>query len=301
MQMHTFAHANELGTWPEPIYAQMCELSVRHGGLFNVIASEPMLGSPSRGGFYQTYAEPNGDGWIINGHKNWATGGKHLTHLVIKLTLNEKPAIMLVPNNSSGVTWQDTWNSALSLRASDSDDVYFENVKVPSGNLIQAEIPKDEPSNAWFPMVMTAVYLGAAIAARNGVIAYALERVPTALGKPIATLPKVQREIGEIDLAVMAARTVLLDACAGWTAKPDNRRAEYVRLIAAKTFACETAASVTQKALRVAGGQSLTHSLPLERYFRDSQAGFSHPPSGDTAYEVIGQQAINTYQSTQTT
>jgi len=66
-------------------------------------------------------------------------------------------------------------------------------------------------------------------------------------------------------------------------------------LISAKTFACNTAAEVTQQALHIAGGQSLTHNLPLERYFRDSQGGFSHPPSGDTAYELIGQQAIESH------
>jgi alkylation response protein AidB-like acyl-CoA dehydrogenase len=47
-------------------------------------------------------------------------------------------------------------------------------------------------------MVMSSVYLGTAIAARNAVIQYALERVPSALGKPIATLPKIQRQIGEM-------------------------------------------------------------------------------------------------------
>jgi alkylation response protein AidB-like acyl-CoA dehydrogenase len=245
---------------------------------------------------YQTYAEPSGDGWTITGHKNWATGGKHLTHLLVKLMVADQPAVLMVPNNTPGIMWVETWNNALALRASDSDDVYFSGAYAPAGSLLEPVIRRDEAPNGWFPMVVTAVYLGAALAARNAVIAYALERVPTALGKPIATLPKIQREIGEIDLSLQAARTLLLDACRNWTGTGDNRRADFMRLVAAKTFGCQIAADVTQKALHVAGGASLTRDLPLERYFRDSQGGFSHPPSGDAAYEMLGRAAIEPFQ-----
>jgi alkylation response protein AidB-like acyl-CoA dehydrogenase len=146
-------------------------------------------------------------------------------------------------------------------------------------------------------MVVTAVYLGAAIAARNAVIQYSLDRVPTALGKPIATLPKIQRQIGEIDLELQAAQTLVFEACRTWTAQPDKQQAQFARIVAAKTFATDIAAKVTQKALHIAGGGSIAHDLALERYFRDSQAGFTHPPSGDAAYEMIGQTAIQTWQA----
>jgi alkylation response protein AidB-like acyl-CoA dehydrogenase len=49
---------------------------------------------------------------------------------------------------------------------------------------------------------------------------------------------------------------------------------------------------VTDKALQIAGGTSLTRDLPLERYFRDTRAGLMQPPSGDTALEIIGRNAI---------
>jgi alkylation response protein AidB-like acyl-CoA dehydrogenase len=141
-------------------------------------------------------------------------------------------------------------------------------------------------------MMMSAVYLGTAMAARHALIQFALERTPTALGQPIATLPKIQRQIGEIDLALQAARALFFEATAAWTGAPDNRRQIYPRLIAAKHLITETANEVTDKALRVAGGLSLTKALPLERYFRDVRAGLMQPPSGDTALEIIGQYAV---------
>ena len=74
-------------------------------------------------------------------------------------------------------------------------------------------------------------------------IQYALERVPSALGKPIATLPGIQRQIAD-------------------------------------------------KAMRIAGGASISRGLPLERLFRDTRAGTMHPPSGDLALETVGRAAI---------
>ena len=52
---------------------------------------------------------------------------------------------------------------------------------------------------------MVATYLGTALAARDDVIRDALQRVPPALGRPISTLPKIQRLVGEMDVALQAA------------------------------------------------------------------------------------------------
>ena len=144
-------------------------------------------------------------------------------------------------------------------------------------------------------MTISTTYLGTAIAARNAVIRYALDRVPTALGRSISTLPKIQRQIGEIDLALQAAEALLFQIARRWDAEPDQREAIYPHVVAAKHLAVETAATVTEKALRVAGGIAITHALPLERYFRDVQAGSMQPPSGDTALEMIGRNAIENH------
>jgi alkylation response protein AidB-like acyl-CoA dehydrogenase len=144
---------------------------------------------------------------------------------------------------------------------------------------------------------MAVVYLGAAVAARNAVIKYALERTPTALGQPIATLPKIQRQIGEIDLALQAARALLFEVAGQWTGEEENRRKLYPRVVAAKVQVIEAANDVTDQALRIAGGLSITKALPLERYFRDVRAGPMQPPAGDMALEMIGRHAIEEWKS----
>ncbi len=289
MTVHTFGNAIGNQNW-SPALTERFVTALQAGAIFNSVASEPQLGSPSRGGLPQTYAEKVADGWRINGHKNWTTGGEHLTHMLVKLRVEDQPAILLIENNREGVRWDKTWGDALSLRASDSHDVYFENVLVPADNLVELGKVK-KPPNMWFPMVVAAVYLGMGLAARDAVIKYALERVPTALGKPIATLPKIQRQIGEIDVALEAAKALLLSVAGEWDVA-ENKTALMSRVIMAKHLATETAIEVTDKALRVAGGASISPDLPLERYFRDVRAGLMHPPSGDAAFETVGRAAI---------
>lgn len=291
MQLHIFGNLSEARPWDEDKFAWLCQLATA-GGLLNSIASEPALGSPSRGAFFKTTAALTPEGWCVNGHKTWSTGGAHLTHLLVKASVGTDTAVILVPNHIPGVTWEETWSDSLSLRASDSHDVRFENVIVPEDHLIHRSKPEPEGPNAWFPMMMGVVYLGAAVAARNTVIRYALERVPTALGKPIATLPKIQRQIGEIDLALQAATALMFDAAGAW-GRGEQGESVFPRIVAAKHLMTETANRVTDEALRIAGGISITRTLPLERYFRDVRAGLMQPPSGDTALEIIGRGAID--------
>jgi alkylation response protein AidB-like acyl-CoA dehydrogenase len=295
MPIILFGNAREMQPWPEPALRRLCLATVTEGALVNSVASEPLLGSPSRGGLPATYASPNpdNDGWLINGHKTWITGGRFLTHMVVSLRIDDDLATMLILHDSPGVEWVDTWGDALSLRASDSHDVYFKDVLEPEENLLQrGGSPAKGPLHAWAPMIISSVYLGAAFAARNALIKYALERVPSALGKPIATLPKIQRQIGEIDVALQAARALLFEVAHQWTGRFEDHPRLYPRIVAAKCQAIAAASEATEKALHVAGGLSITRALPLERHFRDVQAGAMHPPSGDAAFEIVGRQAI---------
>ena len=292
MQVHIFGHQREVRSWDANWYEKFCRLAA-NGALFNSIASEPALGSPSRGGLPATTAVPAEDGeeWVVNGRKTWSTGGKHLTHMLVRVDLGGEAGVVLVEQGMPGVSWITTWSDSLSLRASDSHDVVFNDVHIPQNYVIERGGRKPAP-NLWFPMIMSTIYLGAAIAARNRVIQFALERVPTALGKPIATLPRIQRQIGEIDVALQAARSLLFDVASEWTGNDAERARLSARIAAAKTMVTETANKVTDQALRIAGGSSITKALPLERYFRDVRAGSMQPPSGDTALEMVGRAAI---------
>lgn len=295
MQHQVIGHQRETRTWRADAFEQIMS-DAAGGGLLNSVASEPRMGSPSRGGLPETTAAPTDDGasLLVNGHKTWATGGRHLTHLLVRVAAADEAGVVLVrqgADGTPGLEWVGTWTDVLSLRASDSHDAVFRDVVVPRENLIETGDARTVP-NVWFATMLSAVYLGAALAARDALIRYALERVPLALGKPIATLPKIQRVVGEIDVALMAARALLFEVAGEWTGCDEDRKGMMARVAAAKMMVSAAAHEATEKALQAAGGSGITRALPLERYFRDVRAAQLQPPSGDTAYEIVGRAAL---------
>jgi alkylation response protein AidB-like acyl-CoA dehydrogenase len=285
MQIQVMGGARRNRLWPEALYERLCRAAVTGDMLCNSLASEPEIGSPSRGRFFATTAVKSDDKYTVNGRKTWSTGGAHLTHMIVGVSLDEEPTSILIEGNRDGVEWVETWTDALSLRAADNHDVYFRDVEVPLENLAVRSDAAPQPFQIWGPMLFATVYLGTGLAARDAVVRYALERVPKALGKSISHLPKIQRQIGEVDMALMAARALMLEVA-------DDENSPLARVAAAKQYAVETANSVTDQCIRIAGAAGISRALPLERYLRDARAGHMHPPNSDTAYEAIGQGAI---------
>ncbi len=253
---------------------------VQEGALLNAVASEPAMGSPSHGGLPATELRTGSDGRTLHGHKTWATGGEHLTHLLVLARDGDRAVQVVVRNHAPGVRWRTTWGDGLSLRASDSHDVTFDDVRVEPADVLRLrQGPKVR--NVWFTLLVAATYLGSAVAARDALVAYARERVPSALGHPIAELPALRRGVGEGQVALHVARATLHDAAAAW----DARRAGADSDAEIAKVACVQAATrVTEGVLRLAGGEGLGSGLALERHFRDARAGFAHPPSSDAVH-----------------
>jgi alkylation response protein AidB-like acyl-CoA dehydrogenase len=305
MLVHILGRGAEEHSWPTPIFATICRTIAAEGGLINSVVTEPELGSISRGGAPATSATPTTGGWLINGHKNFATGGPALRYLVTGVALppsadapKGEMASAIVQAGAPGLRLESTWSDSLSLRTSGNDDVYYENVFVPDDWLVNrrpigAPAPPGAPPffNAW-SLTVAAVYLGIGQAACDAACDYANGRVPPSLGKPIAELPHIQQWIGQMQVALDAARAVLYDTTRAWVERPELRPTLGAPLAEAKYLATNAACSATETALRVAGGFSLTRALPLERYFRDARAGLFNPPQDDLALGQVGRAAL---------
>ncbi|MFL5807467.1 MAG: acyl-CoA dehydrogenase family protein [Roseiflexaceae bacterium] len=305
MLVHILGRAAEECAWPAPIFATICRTIAAEGGLINSVVTEPELGSISRGGAPATTATPTTGGWLITGHKIFATGGPALRYLVTGVTLPTSAdapqgeiASAIVQAGAPGLRLEATWGDSLSLRSSGNDDVYYENVFVPDDWLLNrrpigAPAPPGSPLafSAW-SLTIAAVYLGIGQAACDAACDYANGRVPPSLGKPIAELPHIQQWIGQMQIALDAARIVLYDTTRAWVERPELRPALGAPIAGAKYLATNAACSATETALRVAGGFSLTRALPLERYFRDARAGLFNPPQDDMALGQVGRAAL---------
>lgn len=294
--LQTAGVANNL-QWPPALREQVLREIADHGALINSIASEPELGSPSRGGLYQTTATRRGDHWVIDGRKTFSTLSPALTWGVVLLTVvdgDREPerGTFLVRMDSPGIRIEETWDT-MAMRATGSHDVIFDQVVVPdSQRLPQAPGLPAGDLGPW-NLIGSAVYLGIATAARDFAVDFAKNRRPTAQGgKSIAELQTVQHRVAQMDLLLLEANSVLYGTAELAERCPEDRKTFGWRFAASKYVATNNAIAVTDLALRVVGSVGLFRSHPLERYFRDVRAGTGNPPMDDVALTIIGKAAL---------
>jgi alkylation response protein AidB-like acyl-CoA dehydrogenase len=289
--MTLFAHAAQArtGAWPADVYAQVLAESADRPTLINALRVEPDLGTPARGGLPATTARRTADGWELTGHKIFSTGAGALRWMQVWARTDEDPVrtgAFLVRGDSPGITVDRTWNH-LGLRASRSDDVTFDRVRVAAGATLELTRPGPAGADpgglrAWNALGVGAIYLGVARAARDWLTGYLRERVPTNLGRPLASLPRFQHEVGEIEAALVTAST-LLESMATAT-----DRGEAVDTGIAKTVATRAAIDAVQRAVALIGNAALTRQNPLERHLRDVLCGRIHTPQDDAVLGAAG-------------
>ena len=290
------------GGWPQPLFAQVCRDAVEQGALINSVATEPNLGSPSRGGLPETTAEPvreNGkDAWRINGLKTFASLSPEMDYFIIPAALQDGSghvARFVIP---AGPHFEiiETWDS-FGMRATGSHDLKIVNARVTDEQMIGRGAPSPRttgkaPANAWFICTVGAVYIGVAQAALDFAADYALKRVPTALGKPIAELESIQRRLGQAELLLLQARALLYNTARDWDQFEARRDELTPAVIATKFTVTNNAIEAVDHAVRVVGGASMSRSLPLERYLRDVRPGLFHPLNDDQALTIFGRNAL---------
>jgi alkylation response protein AidB-like acyl-CoA dehydrogenase len=102
----------------------------------------------------------------------------------------------------------------------------------------------------------------------------------------------VQRRLGEAELARRAAASFLTTVARAWDDAPEARAALGADVVAAKVLVTNNARAVVDAAMRVVGGAAMGRGLPIERHWRDVQAGLFHPPSDDAAFVLLGRRAL---------
>ena len=282
-------------TWNEEKLESFAK-HIQKGAIINKAVSEFAMGSPARGGKPLTIAKKEGNGWRINGRKNYTTGSLALDFFNTSAWIEgeEKVGFFLIPKETEGVTIEENWN-VLSMRGSGSHDLVLNNVYLPEDALV--EVPNYNTGfklNGWL-LVIPATYLGIAQAARDYAVQFATTHSPNSIEGTIADLPNVQNLIGEMDIEIMKARFTLYGA-AEVAANP-NLKKESINIVnIAKHVVTNSALTVVDKAMRLVGAKSLQLNNPLQRYYRDVRAGLHNPPMDDLAIKLVAQEAIQNQQ-----
>jgi alkylation response protein AidB-like acyl-CoA dehydrogenase len=277
---------------PPAIYERLCRESVEGIALVNALRVEPELGTPSRGGLPATTATATADGWRLSGHKIYGTGSPILRYfLVWARTAGDAPRVgtFLLPLSAPGVRVVETWDQ-MGMRATGSHDIIMEDVPLPYEFALDVRSPAewgapDPMIGAWNALVLAALYHGVAIAARDWLAGYLNERVPANLGASLATLPRFQTAVGEIDALLFTSQRLIdstADAFDAGIAQPPNTAS------LVKHVATNNAVRAVDIALGLIGNPGLSRTHPLERYHRDVMCSRIHSPQDDTILLAAG-------------
>lgn len=280
--------------WDEKMYDRIATEIGAKQKLINRIATEPATGSPTRGGMPETTAKKDGNDYVINGRKSFATMAEVLDYYIVTAYVEDRDAVgsILIPRKTEGVKVEKTWDT-LGMRGTASDDLILENVRVPNEHLVEiSEKPKRPGPKGWL-LHIPACYLGIAIAARNDAITFAKEFQPNSLNKPIAEVEHIQNKIGEMELRLLQARYFMYTVAEKWDNEPQKRSQLMRELGAVKLAATNSANEVVDLAMRIAGGRGLSKNMPFEQYYRDVRAGLHNPPMDDMVISQLAKNAIS--------
>jgi alkylation response protein AidB-like acyl-CoA dehydrogenase len=275
--------------WDEELFAWMCA-EVKKGALLNRAATERVTGSPARGGNPETSARQQGNKWIINGRKIFTSMAPALDYFLVSATIEQSGEVgeFLIPCDIKGVSVEETWDS-VAMRGTASHDLVLSDVEIPCEYLVETRGIRAK--NSGWLLHIPACYLGIAKAARNYAVQFAKTYQNNSIQKPIASLPNVQRLIGEMELELMQARHFMYSVAEKYDAS--NHREELKGELAAVKYAVtNTAILVVDKAMRIAGARSLSEKNPLHRYYLHVRAGLHNPPADDITIAMLADRAV---------
>ena len=196
---------------------------------------------------------------------------------------SEKGPVILgfyLPKNTPGIKLQNNWDT-LSIRASSSHDIIWDNVFVPEESARPRPVRSWDATlkifSSWVPS-MNACYLGLAQTARDWAINWARERTQLPFDRPMSHYPGNQFLAAEMEIALRAARALLLQTATSLSELGVRTEPPMMDIIACHHFVMETAVSVVDQAMRLVGGAALFRAAPLEQMYRDVRAAIIHQP-----------------------
>jgi len=232
--------------------------------------SEPGAGSDAAA--QKTTARADGDHFVVNGTKNWITNAPN-SKVAIVFTMSDPSqgvkgiTALLIPLDAKGVHLGPP-DKKLGIRASQSCQIFFEDVRVPRENLL-GEVGQG------FKVAMStldggrigiaAQALGIARACLEDAVAYARDR--QTFGKPISQHQAIQWKVADMATELDAARLLT------WRAAllKDQGVRHSVESSMAKLLASDVANRAAREAVQVFGGYGYIEEFPVERHFRDAK------------------------------
>lgn len=232
--------------------------------------TEPNAGSDSLG--IQTRSRLNGDEYIINGTKTFATNAPIADYFIVVTRTSGERTVrggtnFILERGMEGLSTGEPFEK-LGMRCSPTGEVFLEDVRVSRDQVIGTE-------EEGFPDMFNTLDAERALAAATGTgialacfdasVSYARERVQ--FGKPIGSFEFVQGMLAEMAMNVEVARNFAHKVV--WLCEQGKRIP--VEAAKAKLFASQMAMRSALDAVQIYGGYGYIKDFPVERYLRDAK------------------------------
>ena len=218
----------------------------------------------------RTTAVRDGDGWVINGSKQFITHGRSGDLIVVTAVTNRAKSnrgisAFIVEKGTPGYRAGKKENK-LGMRASETSEVIFEHCRVPASQLLGAEgqgfINALQVLDAG-RIGIAALAVGLAQGAYDAARAYAFER--TQFGQPIGTFQSIRAKLVDNGVRIEAARLLTYRAAA----MKDEGQRTTLEAAMAKLYSSEIAVRAAEDGVQIHGGYGFIKDYPAEKYFRD--------------------------------
>jgi alkylation response protein AidB-like acyl-CoA dehydrogenase len=255
--------------------------------------SEPHAGSnPAE---MSTEARPEGDEYVVDGTKQWITNGQRAGVVILfaKTDADDPDSItqFLVPTDAAGLEVGETENK-LGLRASDTTQLTFDDVRIPRKNRLTEE---GKGLSAAFSVLtggrigIAAQSVGLARAALDEAVEYAGQREQ--FDRPLEEIQTIRHKLADMVTQVRAARLLARDA-ARRVEDGDPRDAAMAASIA-KKFASGAAMDVTNEAVQIHGGYGYVSEYDVERFYRDAKITEIYEGTTEIQKDIIARHLLD--------
>ncbi|OGP90337.1 MAG: acyl-CoA dehydrogenase [Deltaproteobacteria bacterium RBG_16_47_11] len=246
----------------------------------------------SDAGAIRTTATRTGNGYILNGTKQWITnGGEAEIYSIIAMTDRTKgprgASALIVEKGAPGFTFGKK-EKKMGIRASATRELVFQDCFVPKENLIGKEGLGFIVTMRTFDRTRPGVGaqgVGLAQGALDEAVRYAREREQ--FEKKIISFQAIQHLLADMATQVEAARA-LVYSVARYIDRSENPKEISKVSGMAKVYASDVAMKVTTDAVQILGGYGYMRDYPVEKMMRDAKILQIYEGTNQIQRNVIG-------------
>ena len=251
-------------------------------------------GAGSDAAALETIAEPDGDGYVLDGGKLWISNGSIADTITVFAKTDPEAghkgisSFVVRPEEDDGFFVENT-EDKLGDKGCPTAELRFDGLYLDEDRLLGDE------GDGFYQALKTLNGGRISIAARGVGIAKAALAAATdyaqqreQFGKPIAEFQTIQHKIADMDMKLQAARLLMHEA-----ADKKERGERFIKEAAqAKLYSSEISREVANEAIQIHGGYGYTKDFPVERFYRDAKLNEIYEGTSEILRDTIAGEVL---------